>query len=273
MKKVLLSLFIVVGMTIPSFAATTYSSAARVQEVGEKLLTSNGIPKTNIQFMVVSDTPNNSEFINNKVINVSSAELAFAGNDNETAAVVATEIGHIILGHSSKNKVISMLTTPTNTDVAPNATLQTFASNYKTTKQDKEADLVAVNLMVSAGYNPLALIVVLTKQTGTYWDTLVGRPANAEKALNVYDYISYTYPDKLKVGYGCNEYRNFLAYADTITETRKESKKLTKAYNKTYSKAKKNTAKSITKFKTRGGISGWDAVYGLLNTPVPSTTK
>jgi thymidine kinase len=65
--------------------------------------------------------------------------------------------------------------------------------------------------MVQAGYNPLALIVVLTKQTGTYWDTLVGRPANAEKALNVYDYISYTYPEKLKVGYGCNEYRNFLA--------------------------------------------------------------
>ena len=271
MKKVLLSLFIAVGIAVPSFAATTYSSAARVQEVGEKLLTSNGIPKTNIQFMVVSDTPNNSEFVNNKVINVSSAELAFAGNDNETAAVVATEIGHIILGHSSKNKVMSLLTTQTNTTVTTNDTIQTFASNYKTTKQDKDADLVAVNLMVNAGYNPLALIVVLTKQTGTYWDTLVGRPANAEKAMNVYDYITYTYPEKLKVGYGCNEYRNFLAYAENQVAARNESKKLTKVYNKTYAKAKKNTANSITKFKTRGGISGWDAVYGILNTPATTT--
>ena len=274
MKKVLLSLFIAIAVVIPASAATTtYSSAARVQEVGEMLLTSSGISKTNVQFMVVSDTPNNSEFVNNKVINVSSAELAFAGNDNETAAVVATEIGHIILGHSSKNKVLSMLTTPTTAEVQTNAAVQTFASNYKTTKQDKEADLVAVNLMVNAGYNPLALIVVLTKQTGTYWDTLAGRPANAEKAMNVYDYISYVYPDKLKVGYGCNEYRNFLVYAENQVALRNESKKLTKAYNKTYSKAKKNTANNITKFKTRGGISGWDAVYGILNTPVPSTTR
>ena len=149
--------------------------------------------------------------------------------------------------------------------ISTSEAVQTFASNYKTSKNDKEADLVGVNLMVNAGYNPLAMIVVLTKQTGTYWDTIIGRPANAEKALNVYDYISYVYPEKLKVGYGCNEYRNFLAYANTITEERKENKKLAKNYDKTYKKAKKNTANSITKFKTRGGISGWDAVYGLLN--------
>ena len=133
-------------------------------------------------------------------------------------------------------------------------------------KQDKDADLVAANLMVTAGYNPLAAIVVQTKQTGTYWDTIVGRPANADKAMNIYDYLTYVYPDKVKVGYGCQEYRNFLEYAQNILNTRKESKKLTNAYNKTYKKAQKNTANAISKFKTRGGISGWDAVYGLLNT-------
>ena len=266
MKKVLLLLFAIIAISIPATAATTYNPAAKVQEIGEKLLTKNGIPTTNVKFMVVSDTPNNSEFISTKVINVSSAELAFAGNDNETAAVVATEIGHIICGHASRAKVVSLLTSTSETNLTNNATVNTFASNYKTTSQDKEADLVAVNLMVNAEYNPLALIVVLTKQTGTYWDTIIGRPANAEKALNVYDYIEYVYPAKLKVGYGCNEYRTFLAYAENITAQRNESKKLVNKHNKTYKKAQKNTANSITKFKTRGGISGWDAVYGLLNT-------
>lgn len=266
MKKVLISLFAVIAIAVPTMAATTYNPASRVQEIGEKLLTKNGISATNVKFMVVSDTPNNSEYINTKVINVSSAELAFAGNDHETAAVVAAEIGHLVRGHASKAKVVSLLTASSETNLSTNATVNTFASNYKTTAQDKEADLVAVNLMVNAEYNPLALIVVLTKQTGTYWDTIIGRPANAEKALNVYDYIEYVYPAKLKVGYGCNEYRTFLAYAQNITAQRNENKRLVKRHNKTYKKAQKNTANSIVKFRTRGGVSGWDAVYGLLNT-------
>ncbi len=263
MKKILLSFFAVIAISLPSMA---YDAAAKVPTVGQQLLTKSGIPATNVKFMVVSDTPDNSNFVSNKVINVSSAELAFAGNDNEVAAVVASEIGHIICGHGSANKVMSLLQATSNTEVSTPTSVQTFATNYKTSKQDKEADLVAVNLMVTAGYNPLALIVVLTKQTATYWDTIVGRPANADKALNVYDYITYVYPEKLKVGYNCNEYRNFLTYAQTVVDARKDSKKLTSNYEKTYKKAKKNTANRISKFKIRGGISGWDAVYGLLNT-------
>ena len=120
--------------------------------------------------------------------------------------------------------------------------------------------------MINAEYNPLALIVVLTKQTGTYWDAIIGRPANADKALNVYDYITYAFPAKLKVGYNCNEYRTFLAYADTVVAERKDNKKLTTKFNKTYKKAQKKVASDLVKFRTRGGLSGWDAVYGLLNT-------
>lgn len=265
MKKFLLTLFAVVVTVIPVNAAT-YDAASRVQTVGEQILSKNNIPSKNIKFMVVSDTPNNSNFISTKVVNISSAELAFAGNDNEVAAVVASEFGHIVLGHNSRDKVLSMLTSTADTNISTSEAVQTFATNYKTTKQDKEADLVAVNLMVSAGYNPLAAIVVLTKQTGTYWDTIIGRPANADKAMNIYDYISYVYPEKLKVGYGCQEYRNFLEYANNVVSSRSDNKKLTNNYNKTYKKSKKTTANAISKFRTRGGISGWDAVYGLLNT-------
>ena len=270
MKKVLLSLFIAVAIAIPGSAATKYNSADRVQTVGQQLLTKNGIPSSNVKFTVVSDTPSNADFATTRVVNVSSSELAFAGNDNETAAVVANELGHIILGHGSKNRVMNLLesaavTTDSTTTTNTTSTIQTFASDYQTSKADKDADLVAVNLMVNAGYNPLAAIVVYTKQTGTYWDAIVGRPANAEKALNIYDYISYAYPQKLKAGYSCNEYKIFLTYANTVVSERKSNKKLLNNYNKTYKKAAKTTANKIAKFKVRGGISGWDAVYGLLN--------
>lgn len=265
MKKIFVTLFMIMAIAVPVNAAT-YNSSTRVQEVGEKLLTKSGISITNVKFTVVSDTPNNSNFSTTRVVNVSSAELAFAGNDNETAAVVASEIGHIMLGHGARDKVVSLLQASANTNVSSPAQLTTFASDYKTSKEDKDADLVAVNLMVNAGYNPLAAIVVQTKQTGTYWDTLTGRPANADKAMNIYDYIAYVYPEKLKVGYSCNEYRTFLEYAQLQVSNRNESKKLVKKHEKTYQKAKKNTASAISKFKTRGGVSGWDAVYGILNT-------
>jgi hypothetical protein len=84
------------------------------------------------------------------------------------------------------------------------------------------------------------LIVVLTKQTGTYWETILGQPANAERALNVFNYVSYAYPAKIKAGYGCNEYRNFLTYADSIISLRNQSKKLEKRNTKIQAKNKKN---------------------------------
>ena len=48
-------------------------------------------------------------------------------------------------------------------------------------------------------------------------------------AMNVFDYMTYTYPAKVKAGYGCQEYRSFLTYANPIVEERNSSaKKLAK---------------------------------------------
>lgn len=262
MKKILFTIIAACALVLPSYSAT-YSAANQTPTVGANLLTKNGIPSSNVKFMVVSGIADNSSYLTNKTINVSTNDLTYAGNNNEVAAVVASEMGHIISGHSAKGKVISLLTEGTKTNSNDIAT--TFATSYKTLKEDKEADNIAVDLMVNAGYNPLAIIVVLTKQTGTLWESIQGKPANAERAMNVYDYISYAYPAKLKAGYGCNEYKNFLTYANTVVAERKSNAKLAAKNTKTQESAKKKTASKIAKFKTRGGMSGWDAAYGLLN--------
>lgn len=264
MKKILL-LAISFLFIVPVNAAT-YNPANQVQTIGEKLLSSNGVRLSDVKFTVVSDSPNNSDFIKTRVVNISSAELSYAGNDNETAAVVANELGHIISGHASRGKVVSLLQAASNTKLQTTETAQAVFTNYKNTKEDMEADIVAVNMMVKAGYNPLAMIVVLTKQTGTYWQVLKGEPANADKAMNIYNYMSYAYPSELKKGYGCNEYKTFLTYAQMKDEQRAENKKLQAKYEKTYKKAKKTSTAQLTKFIQRGGLSGWDAVYELLNT-------
>ena len=264
MKKILLSFFIAIAITVPSYAA--YDASAKVQTVGPALLTKSGIPSTNVKFMVVSGAVDNSNYATNKTVNVSTEELTYAGNDNEVAAVVANELGHIISGHASKGKIISsLLNTNIDNSSVTTQTASTLATNYKTTKEEKEADILAADLMVNAGYNPLAIIVVLTKQTGSVWDSIQGKPANSDRAMSIFNYISYAYPAKVKAGYGCNEYRNFLTYANTVVTERQANKKLETKNTKEQEKAKKNSTSQLTKFKTRGGLSGWDATYELLN--------
>ncbi len=264
MKKVLVSLFMAVVMVLPASAAT-YNASERVQTVGQNILTKNGITTANVKFTVVSGVVDNSNYQTDKVVNISSSELSYAGNDNEVAAVVANELGHIICGHSTRSRFVELLQAQTGANVTTNETVSNLAANYKASKEDKEADIMAAELMVNAGYNPLAIIVVNTKQTGTYWETIQGKPANAERAMNVYNYLAYAFPAKVKAGYGCNEYRNFLTYADRVVADRQANKKQENKNTKAQAKAKKNSTSTLSKFKTRGGMSGWDAAYSLLN--------
>ncbi len=162
-----------------------------------------------------------------------------------------------------ENKKANETTDKTTTKTATTTTTQT-ASNVPNIQESKESNVIAVNLMANAGYNPLAIIVVLTKQTGTYWDALLGKPANADVALLVYDYTGYAYPAKLKAGYACNEYKNFTAYANPIITARKSNNRQLKRSNKELTRFRKNSVKQISNFKTRGGLSGWDAAYGII---------
>lgn len=265
MKKILMTFMLAAAFSVvfgAAFAAQ-YSAKDRVSAVGENLLSKNGIPASNIKFEVTSKSVDNSTFASDRTVSISTNDLKYAGNDNETAAVVANELGHIIAGHGSRSKLVSSITgstSSTSDDLASG-----LVENYKNTKEEKEADVIAVNLMANAGYNPLAAIVVLTKQTSTYWDAIAGQPANAQRAMNIYDYSHYAYPNSVKSGYSCNEYKNFLAYANGILEERKDNSKTQKKLDKELQKYRKNSVSQISKFKTRGGMSGWDAVYGILN--------
>ncbi len=259
MKKSLLVSMTMILFSLSSFAAT-YNAESKVETIGKNLLTKNGITSV-IKFETTSKSVDNSTFSQDRTVSISKEDLKYALNDNETASVIANELGHIITGHASKGKLISSFTGTSSSDTVASAVV----NSYTNLKEEKEADVVAVNLMANAGYNPLAGIVVLTRQTQTSWNAILGKPANADRAMNIYDYTGYAYPAKLKAGYNCNEYKNFLTYANTVLNERKSNTKLQKKSTKELAKYRKNSVSQISKFKTRGGLSGWDAAYGLLN--------
>lgn len=67
--------------------------------------------------------------------------------------------------------------------------------------------------------------------------------------MNIYDYLTYNYPSKVKAGYGCQEYRAFLTYADPIVADRNSNKKKLDKFNKDQAKNKALRAKNIAQYK------------------------
>lgn len=267
MKKIILTLF--VGLFTVMFAnAATYNPEAKVSTVGSTIISKNTLPS--VKFAVVEADADNSNVTSTKLLNVSKTDLQYTGNDNEVAAVVAKELGAIVNSAASKkslvtavsNSVLSNITDEKLQNVA-NLTQQ-ISINHMSAKDQMNADITGVDLMINAGYNPLAMIVVLGKMDGSMAEAIQSQPANFKRTMNIYDYLSYNYPEKVKAGYACNEYRNFVAYIQpTIDKRNSNSKELAK-FKKTQAKAKTERAKQLLKYKATNGANPWNITQTLL---------
>lgn len=273
MKKILIAFLVVFSMVIQANAAT-WVAKDRVPAIGQQLLTKNKI-NVKITFKVVEGYADNSESAKNKIVNISTTDLQYAGNDNEVAAVVADELGHIICCHSDKKKVMNLLLSgKSDSGTTQTPTLGEDIVNSKITqKENEEADVTAVNLMINAGYNPLALIVWVTKQPGSTLDILKSRPNNFDRAMVTFKYLSYAYPSKVKAGYACQEYRTFLADAEPVmTKLTKNKRKLAKFY-KEQQKLINQRQKDLDKYRTNGGLNSWGVTYDWLTTTEENKAK
>ncbi len=276
MKKIVLTLFVLAAVVLPSNAAT-WVAADRVADVGAKIVKANSLSAA-INFKVVNGAANNANAPLTNTVQISSADLTYTGNDNEVAYVVAHELGGIINDNVGKQKVRNYLKSAiTNTlsedNVISNAMNSDYVENKQSMSEAKEADIMGTDLMINAGYNPLAGIVVLTKMPGSTWEILRGKPANSERAMYIYDYLTYNFPAKVKAGYGCNEYRNFLVYADPIVQERNSSKKKLEKFNKEQAKIKAERTKQLAKYKSTGGLSSWNVTYELLQSITESESN
>lgn len=277
MKKILLLFVASLMISMPSFAA--YNAKDRVSTVGAQILSKNGLPSTT-KFEVSETSVQNTTSNTNLVVYIPTTSLKYAGNDNEVAAVISQEIGAVINSNASKKKIVSNVASSLansflNTSLENTALIANeLAMNNMSEKDLMDADITGVDLMVQANYNPLAMIVVLYKTPGSTMDVLKGQPNNFKRAMYIYDYLAYNYPSKVKAGYACQEYRNFLAYIQPTIDERNSDKKKLASFEKEQAKLKKERAKQIAKYKVTGGMTGWDASYTILkNLSESSETK
>lgn len=286
MKKILLlcSIFMCFVSYMPVEAATTTTTTvngsvqwnsetglARVEKIGKNLLSKNSLP-TQVKFSVVETDDVNAFASGENELCVYTGLLNYVQDDDELAGVIAHEIGHIINNHVAKQSIASTISTNLiqNSELSENVkTGVAIANNLSLLKmsrtQENEADVTGVDLMIKAGYNPLAMVSVLYKISGTYIDILQTHPSGDKRTMYIYDYLTYTYPDKLKSTYNSDAYTQFVAYATPIVQKRNASESKLKAFNKKQAKLQEKRLKKLAKYKNSSTVNPWSASYTLLN--------
>ena len=186
----------------------------KVVQVGQRILMANGVNEY-VAF-TVRDTAVKNAYANqasgNEVF-IYSGLLHYLTSDDELAAVLSHEIAHILMRHQHREAVhnipqgiligiLAGLTVNTPNQPSP----QQFGQLYQmstapgTRKFESEADIVGVDYMVHAGYNPLAMESMLAKISGddVTWDRIwLDHPAGHDRLDKVRKHIQEKYPQYL----------------------------------------------------------------------------
>ena len=274
MKKIF-GLFIafLLGIQLSANAATDWTAKAnvtRVNNIGKALLAKSNLPNK-IEFKVIETDEVNAFANADKQIYVYTGLLKFVNNDAELAGVIAHEIGHIVNNHVAKQNVVNTVTSTAiynaNIDYRLKAGMNT-ANNLTMLKMSRseeyEADITGVDLMTKAGYNPLAMVSVLFKIGGCYKDFTSTHPSGDKRTMYIYDYITYTYPDKAKLGYNTDSYKKFMLYAEPIVKERNSNPKKLAAFNKKQKKLKAKRLAKLEKYKNAKDSNGWDKSFNAI---------
>ena len=139
-----------------------------VTEVGERLLANSSHAGRNYTFVVVDQPVVNAWATPDAYIFVTRGILAFFNSEDELAAVLGHEIGHVVGEHSRSavgkqrlGKALGILsafaTGSSSTIGLANAVTQTAIAGYGR-KQELEADQFGAEVVLKTGYDPSALL-------------------------------------------------------------------------------------------------------------------
>lgn len=279
MKKILISLFVMcLGLQV---SAATFDQAAaqkRLNNIAYVLIKKNSLPSGMTVKVEVKDEANAYATMNKEIV-VYSGMFNVATTDEELAAIMSHEMGHILNGHNAKQSiltsVINSVANSVNTDTTAKAVGVIAAQELSTSKLSRtdeyEADITAVDLLHNAGYNPLALISVLNKVCGNYVDVVSSHPAGEKRLQNAYDYIDYNYPTWTKKGYNTDSYKKAYALISLNVQERQLNAKKMKKWQKEQVKLQKNKIKRMKKMLKSN--NGWNSAYNTLLLMNSNTTQ
>ena len=272
MRKILVFFMLLMIGMMPSIMSVKAAEAPqnwdsqaaldRVNNLGQRLLESNGLPSEGIVFMVSeNDHVNAYANIKNEICVYRGLLHSVGTDDGELAAVISHELGHIVNSHVKKHVAVQVGVTaavigatiadskirkpralqtinqysPIDISIAgATGAAGTMVSNKISREDEFEADLTGVDIMVNAGYNPLAMISFLSKLGDNYYDFFSTHPSGDRRLMNIYDYVAYNYPRAIEIGYNSEAYKRALTMinqklqARTLADQKEVAKKQAK---------------------------------------------
>ena len=230
------------------FSLGSFAETEKVSSVGQKILSSNNLP-TKVEFIVSEEDEVNAYADINNEVHVYNGLLKMVETDDELAAVISHEIGHIVNKHIQKQSIIGGILQSLIAKIK-----KPFASKIAngigglsmlklSRSAEYEADLTGVDLMVGAGYNPQAMLSFLNKVAQNYIDVIETHPSGNKRLQYVYDYISFNYPEKLQKDYNTDSYRKFRVYIDGVVKERNSDPKKMAEYIKKQTKLRNDRIK------------------------------
>lgn len=204
-KNIILTMVLLCSLALPSFAkgsdiVVDNAVQTRIDSVGTQILNNNKIPRRMV-FTYNSKTKkkllSSIDDLTKRQIIVYDEIYQFVQTDDELAASLSREIA----------------TTVKSYDGDWGGWLDSAQVALGSKKFETVADKRAVDYMVNAGYNPLALIVLINKTCPQKRHDRFSRHNLTSKRLaRIYEYITYKYPEYLKNNsYLDNKYyQNFL---------------------------------------------------------------
>lgn len=215
MHKFFVSLVVFILMSVihPAFAwdvQTTAELQTRMNSVGFRIMNSNRI-EHRFTFMAINRVYTRDFWTDvssvNRIVWIKPVVISYIDSDDELAAILSHSLAHGVDTYEGALRgYVSIL----NYWVAPN-------------KYDLKADKTAVDYMVNAGYNPLAIITILNKIGKQYrYDAFSNHTLVSRRMMLVYEYIYTKYPSVLVD----NDYKDNIYYQNFLLTSRNNRMKL-----------------------------------------------
>ena len=181
----------------------------RINKIGFNILNSNGIEKRTVFDFDTSKTKNAWTRYSDRQITMFRGLYNRLESDDEVAAVLSHEISHSVDSYDGIFRGFF-------SDLS-------YALSSK--KYEYKADKRGVDYMVNAGYNPVAMIVVLNKSFPQQrYDWCLSHPLISKRMMEVYEYIYKKYPEYL----ANNAYKNNIYYQNFLLTSKENRAKFQK---------------------------------------------
>ncbi len=220
MKRFILTALTVAILGLPTLASNSdfmsnsevRKANQKIDEIGFTILNSNGITKRTVFNFDTHNVKNACSYHTNREIVFYKGLLNKMQSDDEIAAVLAHEISHSV---DSYNGIFR-------------GTFSSWGNFFQPKKYEYKADKRAVDYMVNAGYNPVALIVMMSRCFGqNRYDWHRSHPLSTRRMMEVYEYIYKKYPEFL----ANNAYKNNLYYQNFLLTSQENRAKFQEKVN------------------------------------------